>query len=408
VRALAVQADGKILISSVWSPYLARLNANGTRDTSFLNGLAGPSGVAAISLQSDGKILIAGPFSSVNGGVARLNANGTFDASFHNSLTEAYNFNWCILPQADGRILVGGEFKIPGTTRKGIARLQTDGSVDDTFLATKSGLYGAVDCMVVQGNGMILLGGSFTAVNQVPRSFLARLKGDYFPPTMRTVLQNQTAELASGLVWKADVGGGLPLTYLWFFNGTNLLACSTNCALQLTNVQFSGSGTYTLIVTNLSGAVTSSPAMLNVIPRVERRPVPGVKVTGEAGSWLNVDYVNFLSPAPNWTALGSVSLTSTSQFYFDLSAPLPPQRFYRAWQTGTPSVVPSLNLNFVPAITLTGNVGDSLRLDYINAIGPTDAWVTLDTVTLTNTPQLYFDVSAPGQPARLYRIIPVP
>ena len=57
---------------------------------------------------------------------------------------------------------------------------------------------------------------------------------------------------------------------------------------------------------------------------------------------------------------------------------------------------------------ITGNVGDSLRLDYINAIGPTDAWVTLGTVTLTNTWQLYFDVSAPGQPARLYRIVPVP
>ena len=29
---------------------------------------------------------------------------------------------------------------------------------------------------------------------------------------------------------------------------------------------------------------------------------------------------------------------------------------YRAWQTGTPGVVPSLNLNFVPAIMLTGCV----------------------------------------------------
>ena len=54
------------------------------------------------------------------------------------------------------------------------------------------------------------------------------------------------------------------------------------------------------------------------------------------------------------------------------------------------------------------NVGDSLRLDYINQTGPTDAWVTLDTVTLTNTSQLYFDVSVLGQPGRLYRIVPAP
>ena len=67
-----------------------------------------------------------------------------------------------------------------------------------------------------------------------------------------------------------------------------------------------------------------------------------------------------------------------------------------------------MSLNFVPAITLTGNAGDSVRLDYINQTGPTDAWVTLDTVTLTNTSQLYFDVSMLGQPARFYRIVPVP
>ena len=148
--------------------------------------------------------------------------------------------------------------------------------------------------------------------------------------------------------------------------------------------------------------------MLNVIAAVERRPVPGAKVTGEASSLLNVDYASSLSPAPIWTTLGSVSLTSTSEYYFDLTLPLPPQRFYRAWQTGTPSVRPSLDLHLVPAITLTGNIGSSVRVDAINQFGPIDAWVTLDTVTLTNTSQLYFDASAPGQPLRLYRLVPFP
>ena len=76
--------------------------------------------------------------------------------------------------------------------------------------------------------------------------------------------------------------------------------------------------------------------------------------------------------------------------------------------TGTPGVMPSLDLHLVPAITLTGNIGDSLRLDYINRVGPIDAWVTLDTVKLTNSSQLYFDVAAPGQPQRLYRLVKVP
>jgi hypothetical protein len=49
-----------------------------------------------------------------------------------------------------------------------------------------------------------------------------------------------------------------------------------------------------------------------------------------------------------------------------------------------------------------------VRLDYINQIGPTDAWVTLDTVRLTNTSQLYFDTSSIGQPGRLWRLVPMP
>jgi hypothetical protein len=104
--------------------------------------------------------------------------------------------------------------------------------------------------------------------------------------------------------------------------------------------------------------------------------------------------------------MATVTLSNAAQFYFDVSEPLPPQRFYRAWQTGTPGVMPSLDLHLVPAITLKGNIGHSVRLDYINQFGPTDAWVTLDTVTLTNTPQLYFDTSAWQQPPRLYRHVP--
>jgi len=176
----------------------------------------------------------------------------------------------------------------------------------------------------------------------------------------------------------------------------------------LTNVLFSASGNYKVVISNVVGVVTSAPVVVNVIPAVERRPVPGVKVMGRAGNVLNLDCADFLSPAPNWTTLGSVSMTSTSQYWFDLTLTLPPQRFYRAWQTGAPGVPPSLDLHIVPAITLTGSIGHSVRVDAIDQFGPIDAWFTLDTVTLTNTSQLYFDTSAWRQPPRLYRLVQVP
>ena len=228
------------------------------------------------------------------------------------------------------------------------------------------------------------------------------------PPTLVASPQTQTAEAGTAVGLRVKASGALPLFCLWYLNSTNLLSCSTNRELDLTNLQFSQSGAYTVVVTNTAGAITSPPAMLNVIAAVERRPVPGIKVTGEAASLLNVDYANSLSPAPNWTPLLSVSLTSTSQYYFDLAVPLPPQRYFRGWQTGMPGVMPSLDLHQVPAITLTGTIGHSVRLDYINRFGPIDAWVTLATVPLANTSQLYFDISAPGQPPRLYRLVQAP
>jgi hypothetical protein len=148
--------------------------------------------------------------------------------------------------------------------------------------------------------------------------------------------------------------------------------------------------------------------MLNIIVPVERRLVPGVNLIGQAGNVLGLDYTDNLGPTANWEMMTTITLSNSSQFCFDLTTPLPPQRFYRAWQTGTPSVRPSGDLHMVPAITLTGSIGASVRLDYINQFGPTDAWATLDTVTLTNASQLYFDVSCIGQPQRLYRLVPLP
>ncbi len=229
------------------------------------------------------------------------------------------------------------------------------------------------------------------------------------PPTIRCSPLSQTAEWGSAVdFWVEASGTPPPLWCLWYLNDTNLVSCSTNCDLYLTNAQFSQAGAYTAILTNGGGAVTSSPAMLQVIAPVERRPVPGVFARAEAGSTLNLDCTDTLGPAANWQTFETVAVGGTAQWCFDLAAPLPPQRFYRAWQTGTPVVKPSLELHLVPAITLTGNVGDHVRVDGINQFGPTDAWFTLETVTLTNTSQLYFDVSVVGQPQRLYRLVQLP
>lgn len=63
-----------------------------------------------------------------------------------------------------------------------------------------------------------------------------------------------------------------------------------------------------------------------------------------------------------------------------------------------------LDMSLAAEIPLTGAIGSPVRIDFINEFGPTGAWAPLDTVVLTNTTQLYFDVSMFRQPTRLYRL----
>jgi hypothetical protein len=229
------------------------------------------------------------------------------------------------------------------------------------------------------------------------------------PPVIVTPPSSQTAWFGQAVDFTVGSVGPPPLSYQWSFNGTNTLGSATTTSLlRLTNVQPTQAGAYTVVVSNAFGAVTSAPALLSVIPPVERRWVPGVGLTGQVGLPLNLEYADAFDPGPNWLPLATVPLASAPQFYFDLSVPLPPQRFFRAWQTSAPSVFPALALHMVPAITLTGGIGSSVRLDYINQFGPIDAWGTLATAALTNTSQLYFDTSTIGEPPRLYRLVPVP
>ena len=218
--------------------------------------------------------------------------------------------------------------------------------------------------------------------------------------------QSQTAEVGTTVIFNAYARGLTAASYKWYFNDT-ALAGSTRNPLSLQAVQLSQSGSYSVVVYHSGGVIISAPAMLNVIPPVARTNVMGIAVSGQAGSSVNVEHADLLAPAPAWVPLSSVTLTSTPQYCFDLAYPLP-QRYYRGWQTGSPSVRPVLDPRVTPAITVTGTPGTSVRVDGINAVGPVDAWFTLGTVALTNTSQLYFDVSASGQPRRLYRLVPLP
>src|SRR6185437_12872787 len=81
--------------------------------------------------------------------------------------------------QGDGRIVAGGNFTgVNGIPRNHFARFLGDGTLDSSFLVGLSGADGAVNAVLVQSDGSILLGGNFGNVDNVVRKHIARVVPD--------------------------------------------------------------------------------------------------------------------------------------------------------------------------------------------------------------------------------------
>ncbi len=177
VWSIVVQADGKILVGGGFTSIggaprtrIARLDpTTGMADPFNPNH---PSWVYSIAVQADGKILIGG---DPGPSIARLEADGRADQTLDLSVVGAPAPVAAIATQPDGRVLIGGQFSsVLGVPRNNLARLNTDGTLDPAFDPNANGL---VSSLVVQADGNILVGGGFTTIGGAERDHLARLDG---------------------------------------------------------------------------------------------------------------------------------------------------------------------------------------------------------------------------------------
>jgi hypothetical protein len=76
---------------------------------------------------------------------------------------------------------------------------------------------------------------------------------------------NNTVAFDHSAMFTVAAEGSVPLFYQWSFDTTNILS-ATNSTLVLTNVQVSQAGSYSVVVSNPDGFITSSNAILNVTP----------------------------------------------------------------------------------------------------------------------------------------------
>jgi uncharacterized delta-60 repeat protein len=175
-------ADGKVYVAGI-APPLWRLNADGSRDMTFDPDWRAMGEGFSVTTQPDGKVLIANAHtSSFPNGILRLNSDGTPDSSFQPA-TGLESFVHSVSVQSDGKLLIAGYFTTGGgTDRNGIARLNPDGSVDSGFAGLVQPIYPHDPTTIaLQPDGKVIIGGAFLTVSGTARHRLARLNSNGSP-----------------------------------------------------------------------------------------------------------------------------------------------------------------------------------------------------------------------------------
>ena len=187
-QAAVEDSSGRIIFGGSFTSYsgtpfnrIVRINSDASIDNTFNIGTGFNNPVTEVVLQPDGKIIVGGVFSSYNGtpanDIIRLNSDGTVD----NTFSAGTGFNeiiWAIDVQPDGKILVGGFFsQYNGVPYNCLIRLNSNGSVDNSF-TIGTGFNNTIYDIKRQVDGKYIIFGSFTTFNGVTCNRIVRLNND--------------------------------------------------------------------------------------------------------------------------------------------------------------------------------------------------------------------------------------
>jgi uncharacterized delta-60 repeat protein/gliding motility-associated-like protein len=198
-NVIKVQADGFVLVGGWFSGGITRLDGDGVTDAGFL--ADADDEVTDIAIQADGKIIVVGLFAYFNNiphrGIVRLNTDGSIDNSFKaigiSDLVSLGSFPTKIALQNNGQIILSGIFNgINGSGRVNLVRLNTDGTIDCTF-DPGAGTDSIISSMQLQPDDQILIAGDFTSYDGTTRNGFARVNN----PPISCLPANQRAALVA-------------------------------------------------------------------------------------------------------------------------------------------------------------------------------------------------------------------
>lgn len=178
VAAFGFQKDRRIIVAGAYngggSGFLARLNADGSVDPTFRQ-LVGLTGwVQSVKVLKDDRIFVAFSRPQLLPPMIETSFVGLFDpdGNVQTNLTRI-DFASAVGELQDGSLLVAGAVFRGGPKGFSVLRLLPSGAVDTNFICQVS----QVNTIVTQPDGKVLIGGTFSVVNGVPRIGIARLFG---------------------------------------------------------------------------------------------------------------------------------------------------------------------------------------------------------------------------------------
>lgn len=308
---------------------IAKIDDAGVVDVAFNAGTgfnANAYGVALNPLLLN--VVVVGEFTSYNGTpvgrICRLDLSGNLDGAYpaanYGNNSGANGVIRTLSRQPDGRILIAGSFtSYNGIPRSGIARLEVDGSLDESFtpkgnasgvLAFSTDINGGPgtanlfarpivvgDFTSLYGNGFKgvgrLLGGSFPGIWHQP----AEINGPHIAVAGSTITLNVAATdnrigftgVVPAMPFVAPQASSEPLMYQWQLNGVPIPGANQS-SLELTNLKYNQAGQYRVLIYNSQYYIYSQPTQVTVLnPYVGVIPAAGIRVQGriEANAGLN-------------------------------------------------------------------------------------------------------------------------
>jgi uncharacterized delta-60 repeat protein len=193
VLTIKVQPDDKILVGGVFTDFngttvnrICRLNSDGSENGDFTANIGSgfDSSVYSIKLLSDNTIIVGGNFTDFDGNtvgrIAKLNSNGTYNSSF--TTNAGTGFNGAVISldiDPSDNIYVGGEFTdFNGTTVYRAAKMSGTGVQNSTFSSNISNnLNGGVFAIRYNSN-KVLIGGNFTKAFGTGLNYIYQLNPD--------------------------------------------------------------------------------------------------------------------------------------------------------------------------------------------------------------------------------------